>query len=84
MSHELEQIIVNDTVVTNFAFAGKRADIWHRLGQQYDGRLMTAAEADPHPVLDSARNLLKDRYGISHAMLQVEPDTHHGCAEVRW
>lgn len=45
MSHELEQIIVNDTVVTNFAFAGKRADIWHRLGQQYDGRLMTAAEA---------------------------------------
>lgn len=46
--------------------------------------LMTAAEADPHPVLDSARNILKDRYGISHATLQVEPDTHHGCAEVSW
>jgi len=46
--------------------------------------LMTAAEADPHPVLDSARNILRDRYGISHATLQVEPDTHRGCAEVSW
>ncbi|MEN8042072.1 MAG: cation diffusion facilitator family transporter [Actinomycetota bacterium] len=46
--------------------------------------LMTTTEADVHPVLDSARSILRDRYGIAHATLQVEPDTHHGCAEVGW
>lgn len=46
MSHELEQIIINGEEITNFAFSGVRSDIWHRLGQQYDGdSLMTAAEA---------------------------------------
>jgi len=37
-----------------------------------------------HAVLDQARDLLRDQYGISHATLQVEPDDHHGCAEVAW
>ncbi|OYO25204.1 cation transporter [Enemella dayhoffiae] len=37
-----------------------------------------------HPVLDAARELLHDRYGIEHATLQVEPADHHGCAEVDW
>ncbi len=46
--------------------------------------LVTAAGADPHPTLDRARSLLEDEYGISHATLQVEPDTHEGCAEVAW
>jgi len=46
--------------------------------------LMTAEDTDPHPVLDEARALLRDRYGITHATLQVEPETHHGCAEVNW
>jgi phage/plasmid-like protein (TIGR03299 family) len=45
MSHELEQININGEEVSSFAFTGKRVDIWHRLGQQYDGRLMTASEA---------------------------------------
>lgn len=46
--------------------------------------LMTSAEADPHAVLDLARDLLRDRYGVAHATLQVEPDTYEGCSEVAW
>lgn len=43
--------------------------------------LMINNEADPHPVLDQARDLLKDNYDIAHTTLQVEPDTHKGCLE---
>ncbi len=39
---------------------------------------------DPHPVLDQARTILENDYNIPHATLQVEPDTHQGCAEVTW
>jgi cobalt-zinc-cadmium efflux system protein len=46
--------------------------------------LMVASGTDQHGVLDRARSLLLDRYGISHATLQVEPDDHEGCAEVAW
>jgi cobalt-zinc-cadmium efflux system protein len=46
--------------------------------------LMIGNGADPHPVLDQARTILENRYGISHATLQVEPDSHLGCAEVNW
>ena len=46
--------------------------------------LVAGDSTDPHPILDEARALLKDDYDISHATLQVEPDTHHGCAEVTW
>lgn len=46
--------------------------------------LVTGDGTDPHPILDQARALLQDHYHISHATLQVEPDTHHGCAEVTW
>ncbi len=46
--------------------------------------LVTGDGTDPHPILDQARALLQDEYHISHATLQVEPDTHHGCAEVTW
>jgi cobalt-zinc-cadmium efflux system protein len=35
-------------------------------------------------VLDQARHLLGDDYGIAHATLQVEPDSHTGCHEVTW
>ena len=35
-------------------------------------------------VLDAARDLLRDRHGIAHATLQVEPATHTGCHEVGW
>ncbi len=46
--------------------------------------LMTAPTADGHGVLDRARTLLRDRHHIDHATLQVEPDTHRGCEDVRW
>ena len=46
--------------------------------------LMTAGDVEAHPVLDRARSLLRDRYGIDHATLQVEPDTHLGCSDVTW
>lgn len=46
--------------------------------------LMTSDGTDPHPVLDRARDLLERGYGVSHATLQVEPDSHQGCSEVSW
>ena len=44
---------------------------------------MVAQGIEHHAVLDQARDVLRDRYGISHATLQVEPDDH-GCHEVAW
>jgi cobalt-zinc-cadmium efflux system protein len=46
--------------------------------------LMTEVEADAHAVLDQARDLVADRYGIHHGTFQVEPETHGGCREVAW
>jgi cobalt-zinc-cadmium efflux system protein len=46
--------------------------------------LMIEAGTDPHGVLDEARDVLRARYEIAHATLQVEPDDHTGCAEVTW
>ena len=46
--------------------------------------LMVRAGDDAHEVLDRARQVLIERYGVEHATLQVEPDDHSGCAEVRW
>ncbi|MGH1506398.1 MAG: cation diffusion facilitator family transporter [Acidimicrobiales bacterium] len=46
--------------------------------------LMVAHDTDNHSVLDQARHLLADRYGIEHGTFQVEPDTHVGCGEVTW
>lgn len=46
--------------------------------------LMTTADADPHAVLDQAREVLQSGHHIDHATLQVEPETHEGCATVRW
>lgn len=45
--------------------------------------LMTRNGTDPHTILDQARSTLQD-HRIAHATLQVEPDTHQGCAEVSW
>lgn len=46
--------------------------------------LMVAVEADSHGVLDQARQLLQEGYGIDHATLQVEPSDHRGCDEMVW
>lgn len=39
---------------------------------------------DTHQVLDQARELLQERYQISHATLQVEPSDHEGCDLLEW
>lgn len=46
--------------------------------------LMIGSDVDPHPVLDEAHRLLAEGFGVDHATLQVEPDTHGGCTEVSW
>jgi cobalt-zinc-cadmium efflux system protein len=47
--------------------------------------LMTDQDADAHAVLDHARSLvMRTKFGVEHATLQVEPDTHTGCKEVTW
>ncbi len=46
--------------------------------------VMVSARTDTHGVLDQARALLADEYGIDHATLQIEPDDHVGCDEHGW
>ncbi|KQU67381.1 cation diffusion facilitator family transporter [Phycicoccus sp. Root101] len=46
--------------------------------------LMTSDDTDPHAVLDEARRVMRANFGVEHATLQVEPDTHTGCKEVTW
>lgn len=46
--------------------------------------LVVGASADHHAVLDQARDLLRSRYEIGHATLQLEPADHEGCDEIGW
>ncbi|MGH9274991.1 MAG: cation diffusion facilitator family transporter [Acidimicrobiales bacterium] len=46
--------------------------------------LMVAVGTDAHGVLDQARLVLRERYRIDHATLQIEPDDHEGCEEMTW
>lgn len=46
--------------------------------------LVTDEGADPHAVLDSAREVMRTRFGVEHATLQVEPASHVGCQEITW
>ncbi len=46
--------------------------------------LMVTVGTDAHAVLDQARHMLRERYRIDHATLQVEPDDHEGCEEMTW
>jgi len=46
--------------------------------------VMVRNETDHHSVLDQARTLLRDEYGIDHATFQVEPEDHHGCEDIAW
>lgn len=46
--------------------------------------LVTIDDAYSHAVLDRAREVLRDRHGVAHATLQVEPVDHTGCQELTW
>lgn len=46
--------------------------------------LMIGNDRDPHSTLDGARQLLEEEFRIEHATLQVEPEAHTGCTELRW
>jgi cobalt-zinc-cadmium efflux system protein len=46
--------------------------------------LMVRDDVDTHAVLDSGRHLLQSDFAIAHATLQVEPESHRGCADVSW
>ncbi len=46
--------------------------------------LVTDEGVDSHTVLDRAREVMRTTFGVEHATLQVEPDTHTGCQEVTW
>ncbi|QBI21994.1 cation transporter [Egibacter rhizosphaerae] len=46
--------------------------------------LVVADDAETHAVLDRAREVLAREYGIEHATVQIEPESHEGCEEVTW
>lgn len=46
--------------------------------------LMVAERTDTHAVLDSAQEVMRLRFGVEHATLQVEPETHRGCHRISW
>lgn len=46
--------------------------------------LVVAESSQAHGVLDRAVGLLRERYGIEHATLQVEPAGHTGCEQTDW
>ena len=46
--------------------------------------LVAASQADHHEVFDNARDILRDRFGIAHAALQVEPVDHQGRRDLTW
>ncbi len=46
--------------------------------------LVIADQAEAHAVLDQGRQILRDRHGVAHATLQVEPADHKGCDELGW
>lgn len=46
--------------------------------------LVISDGTDMHVVLDEARDLLRDRYHVTHATLQVEPESHDDCGDVAW
>lgn len=46
--------------------------------------LVTTEAADAHAVLDRAHEVMHQRFGIEHATLQVEPETHTVCHQLAW
>jgi len=46
--------------------------------------LVVADDTELHAVLDEAGNRMKMTWGIRHATLQVEPESHADCVEETW
>jgi cobalt-zinc-cadmium efflux system protein len=46
--------------------------------------LVAATGAPVQDILDSARTVLRDRHGVAHATLQVEPGASKSCQELDW
>jgi cobalt-zinc-cadmium efflux system protein len=46
--------------------------------------LVSSTDADVQAILDAARAVLRDRHGVAHATLQVEPTASPDCHEVDW
>lgn len=46
--------------------------------------LVTEPTADSYAVLSGAREMMRDRFAIDHATLQVEPADDPGCREIAW
>ena len=41
-------------------------------------------QADSHSILDQAQEVLRERHRLTHATLQMEPESHRSCVEVGW
>jgi cobalt-zinc-cadmium efflux system protein len=46
--------------------------------------LVVEEDANSHVILDTASRALREEWGISHATLQVEPESHSSCIEETW
>ncbi len=46
--------------------------------------LVAANDVEVTPILDRARELLRDQHGVAHATLQVEPRATSTCQELDW
>lgn len=46
--------------------------------------VMIGPSTDSHAVLDQAQQRLRERHGLEHATLQLEPIDHTGCNEAGW
>jgi cobalt-zinc-cadmium efflux system protein len=46
--------------------------------------VMIGPGTDSHAVLDQAQQRLRERHGVEHATLQLEPSDHTGCDEIGW
>ncbi|NMR19484.1 cation diffusion facilitator family transporter [Cellulomonas fimi] len=46
--------------------------------------LVATSRGDEPDVLDAARDVLEEQFGITHATLQVEAPNRDGCAELTW
>ena len=46
--------------------------------------VLIGPSTDSHAVLDQAQQRLRERHGVEHATLQLEPSDHTDCDEVGW